>query len=334
MKIAIKTSKTISIAAMLTLCCNFARGAETNQQSEAPASTSTSIFKRLNQPFALFNCTTKNPDYFVYTPATNTLNITTCGTQDPSNVNFIHKITTPEEIERLVPIQQKTVLGDCNKQINTIFRGKREHAIGIACEELLSFTKIIPLKTSTDSIIVKEYLLNMPMEWIVKDAAQLKALCTYLQKAFDKANVQPSEQKTLLFLSMVDQSSIDEASSSFLNKHFLVLDLNDEVVAKFFDKAQSSIRKITCKLKDFGFTGESMAESIWRELETLCKDFDFKKIINSYTVSTIVSIVSFLFCALVIFYINDEIKALITEYRPKEGPLKQFIHYLFPKAKD
>jgi hypothetical protein len=298
----------------------------TQEVTPAPKAQKTSSRKKtdkfkqetlsLGQGACIFCTVGKDPYIKTIKPDIDELKVIKCGKSISKTAN--QKVKNPQDLEYLSPLCITTLNYGGNTKSVVKYRGDREAFVGRALEYIL-----LPLETYTGTLLVDEFKANIPMFWILNNVDELVAIKNYFEKNLSPEFV-PS-QKTLLVLKInSDQKleTLDKDCKTFLSKYFEIYPLTDSDVMAFFGKTLESISSTSFDMEGSNplYVGETIMQSIFRQVEKGSKRFQAKDIIIAFGVTA--------FGALVLKEIDRDVDFVFKALAPEKPFAASCIDFL------
>lgn len=233
-------------------------------------------FSRVDQPFVIFKTYGKYPSLVKCTPSVGEATIVFVGTDG------MHLARKAKDLETLSVLRKKTINADTNIQIDRKY--VRETVMGSALVGSFDLLGLLSNDPYDGYVLVNEYNEGLPMKWVVRDLADLRALQTYF-----KSHTLPKQEKPLLMLVVMNNEKIVGDDLAFVNAYFELLDGSNPCAAEFFAKSEKTFANIAKATKKAKYVLETFGDMILREVETEFKDFDVKKMTVWATKAVIVA---------------------------------------------
>ena len=242
--------------------------------------------QKLDQPFCYFKTTSKDPYMIKYNPASNQVQMITCGTQLPKC--SARHTTKAEDLKNLAVLRSQIILSDANVQIDTKHEGYREQFVGRVAESLLISLGLLSDKPYSGRFMVDEYLSGMPMKWVLNSDKELTNLLQYLTSRLAELPEDASSKKPLLAIQLVKTGEqISMVNKALLDVLFVVVDQDDAAIKPYYDeirafyqKSQSALNDALSKYgKDTPVVKQSFGEMMFGAIEKQTKEFKIKDVI-------------------------------------------------------
>lgn len=233
-------------------------------------------FSRIDQPFVIFKTYGKYPSVIECTPAINEAKIMFCGT---GNKECAKKA---KDLENLCVLRKKIVNADAGTQIDRKY--VRETVMGSTLAGSFNLLGLLSNDPYEGNVLINEYSKGLPMKWVVRDCADLRALQVYF-----KAHTLPKQEKPLLMLVVINGEKVVGDDLAFVNEYFELLDGSNAVAIEFFEKSQKTFVNISKTAKEAKYVLETFGDMVLREVESEFKDFDVKKLTVLATKTVIVT---------------------------------------------
>ncbi len=266
------------------------------QQGSAPVNVPTpvDVHDYLNNttdlPFLIFKSALggKYPFTVKVDPRDNTMTILLFGTFD-TDEEVVKPVKNAKGLENLKPLRLEKKYADLNRQVVRSYQGYRETYATTFLEWIFKETGLLVDYTYEGTPLIDEYRSNMPMKFVLANAAEFTALKTYLQTNMQTAGIAAGAlPKPVLLLEFMDsQAQLGQDDVDFINTYFTPVNRQDAVVKKFFDKAQKRIDDLVAQTARAKVMLEkTMTETLFREFEELTEGGDVKKLFTGLVVLT------------------------------------------------
>ncbi len=259
------------------------------------------IFKKealkLGQSACFLITASDNPYFKIVRPDLDEIKTFECGCFDKKNQTNRHvEKGNIQDLENLIPLRLTTLGYGSHTKYDMKYKGQRKAVMGKILE-----TIFLPNEQYQGKIIFDEYKANYPMWWILNNVEEFKAISNYLRKKLEESGFIPT-QKTLLVLTVFDDpemKTFNQEDKIFIEKYFELLPLTDKEVKKFFEKAKDILitRGFEMNASNPFYVGETLSQSIFRQVESKCKKWKAKDIAIAAVVTGLIalpSIIAFL----------------------------------------
>lgn len=251
-----------------------------NNESRTPASAEAqALLEVIDTPVALFKTTAKDPYLMVYKPGASVLETIVFGWYKGTGTRVERVADATTQLELMLPIRQTLLFEDGPVKLDKKFVGWRESTIARGYEDIFKAIGVMADPYYKGNPLVDQYLEGIPMKWVLNEATEISSLRKYLQPRFDEAGIAgKGEKKPVLIIEFDGQDrEITKEDQEFINKYFSPCSLTDEAIKTFFTTHQSKIRDAIVNGKDAKQVGESFADMMFRQIESVTSEFKTKE---------------------------------------------------------
>lgn len=194
------------------------------------------------------------------------------------------------ELTTLLPVEMKLAYFKSCMKIEERYAGSRESAFG----ELLAKI-ILPQKKYPGKVLVDEYQLGIPMEWVVDNVTDLKRTISYLSAALEQLAVKPMALPLLLVInSQQDLHSLTDAECNFLATYFDLVPHTDPRVKSFFHATRKRMMSQCSKFESgrpYLIQNNGLIAAAYGAIEKEFKRFDCRQIVPVIAATTVTMII-------------------------------------------
>lgn len=251
-----------------------------DNKNRTPASAEAqALLEVIDMPVALFKTTAKDPYLMVYKPGASCLETIIFGWYKGTGTRVDRVSNAATQLELMMPIRQTLLFEDGPVKLDKKFIGWRESTIARGYEDIFKAIGVMADPYYKGNPLIDQYLAGIPMKWVFNTAAEISSLRRYLQPRFDEAGVAgKGEKKPVLIIEFDGQDTeISIEDQAFINKYFSPCSLTDEAIKIFFNTHQGKIRDAIVNGKDAKQVGESFADMMFRQIESVTSEFKTKE---------------------------------------------------------
>ena len=250
---------------------------------------------KLDKPVFLFKTTTKDPYGIVYSPGSNKLEIILFGYYPGTGSRVFH-VTKPKlQLGKLMPIRMTTLFMDGTPvKIDEKYPGYRESTLGNAFADVLMAASILSEHYYKGTPFVDQYRKAMPFKLVFNNVEEVTALRGLLQPLFEQHELlSKCSVKPVLVVEIDDaEQTLAQGDSDFFKTYFTLCDAADEEAKAFFKAQEDPMANAFAKLKDAKQVKEAFGDIIFRQFESLVKEFKMKEA-GAAAVSAVIAAVTY-----------------------------------------